>query len=360
MIAAQKHNWIGKPYTETLFITLLPFLCCLLVFTLPQSLLRNDTLPESAWLFLIVFVDVGHVYSTLYRTYADKSLVLKNKNLFFGLPILLFMCSVLLHSLNPMLFWRALAYLAVYHFIRQQYGFMRIYSRKNTYSRFKQLIDSISIYAVTLLPIVYWHFSDDRRFHWFVSGDFILGNQPSILIITKYFFWAILAIYTFTELKVTSTTQQINFQKNAILYGTALTWYVGIIYFNSDLVFTLLNVICHGIPYVALVWIHGKKKNETTSSGNYLIKLIYGQYSLVFFLIPLFLLAWFEEGLWDSFVWKEHDGLFPLLNLLHTELSTSLLNLIVPLLALPQLFHYVIDGFIWKLKSDKFEWTKIL
>lgn len=137
---------------------------------------------------LIVFVDVGHVYSTLYRTYADKSLVLKNKNLFFGLPILLFMCSVLLHSLNPMLFWRALAYLAVYHFIRQQYGFMRIYSRKNTYSRLKQLIDSISIYAVTLLPIVYWHFSDDRHFHWFVSGDFILGNQPSILIITKYFF----------------------------------------------------------------------------------------------------------------------------------------------------------------------------
>lgn len=360
MITIQKHNWIGKPLIETLFITLLPFLCCLIAFALPKSLLQNDFLPDSVWLFLIVFVDVSHVYSTFYRTYIDKSLILKNKNLFFGLPALLFITSVLLYSIDAILFWRALAYLAVFHFIRQQYGFFRLYCRKNVYSYFKRSVDNFSIYAVTIIPILYWHFSADRHFHWFIAGDFILGNQPGILLILKLIFWVCLGLYTFTELKMLQVDGSLNFQKNAIFYGTALSWYLAIIHYNSDFVFTLINVLCHGIPYIALVWIHGRKKNKESSNHNSLFKLVYGKYSLLFFLSPLLLLAWLEEGLWDSLVWKEHGNLFPLFNLLHTDLSKSFFNILVPALALPQLFHYVIDGFIWKLKQDNFGWTKFL
>jgi hypothetical protein len=33
-------------------------------------------------------------------------------------------------------------------------------------------------------------------------------------------------------------------------------------------------------------------------------------------------------------------------------LSDTALGIIVPLLALPQITHYIIDGFIWKIKRE--------
>jgi hypothetical protein len=360
MIKIERHNWIGKPGIELPLIILLPFICCATIFCMPSTLIQNNELPEVAWLFLIVFVDVGHVYSTLYRTYIDKQLVLHNKKLFFGLPFLLLVFSVILHSLNSIWFWRTLAYIAVYHFIRQQYGFLRIYSRKDSTHNFKKRIDSFTIYAVTLLPLMYWHFSGERNFNWFIDGDFLAINQPELLRVSKILFWLTLFFYSLTELHSILKRKSFNFQKNAIIYGTALAWYTGIVYFNSDFVFTLLNIICHGIPYLALIWIHGKKKSSENIPTHKLLKLLYGKFSLILFISPLLFLAWVEEGFWSAFVWKEHEKVFPLFDMLHVDPSKAFLNLIVPLLALPQLFHYVIDGFIWKLKNDKFEWTKIL
>jgi hypothetical protein len=360
MIRLQKHNWIGKPAIELAAIIMLPFMCCIFIFCLPASFLQNDLLPEYFWLFLVVFIDVGHVYSTLYRTYIDRSLVLSNKGLFFGLPLFLLVISILLHSTDPLWFWRILAYLAVYHFIRQQYGFLKIYSRKNTYSKSKQNVDTITIYAVTILPVIYWHFAGNRNFNWFIKGDFISFIQPELLLATQISFWLILLFYTLTEVGVILKNDSFNFQKNAILYGTGVAWYAGIIHYNSDIVFTLLNVICHGIPYMALVWIHGKKKHTAEGQPKFIFKLIYGQFSLFFFIVPLLLFAWLEEGLWDTFVWKEHTTVFPVFNFMQMSVSKSVLNILVPVLALPQLFHYVIDGFIWKLRNDKFQWTKIL
>ncbi len=360
MIKKLQHNWIGKPVMETIGILGIPFLCSLSLFFIPASVLQTEEIPEFMWLFLVVFIDVGHVYSTMYRTYVDKELVTKNKNLFFGLPLLLLVLSILLHSISGLLFWRLLAYMAVYHFIRQQYGFLKIYSRKNNYSKLKQRTDAFTIYAVTILPVLYWHFSNNRNFTWFIKGDFYLMNfDPLISQIIVFVFWLVIALYAISEIKETLSSGKLNVQKNSVVIGTALSWYIGIIYFNSDLVFTFLNVVCHGIPYMALVWIHGKKSNATKEKTGFL-KIIYGRFSLVLFLIPLLLFAYIEEGFWDTFVWNEHGAVFFSFKNSSVSLSKTFLNIVVPLLSLPQLFHYVIDGFIWKIRNDKFEWTKIL
>ena len=46
-----------------------------------------------------------------------------------------------------------------------------------------------------------------------------------------------------------------NIPKNMLIIGTFMSWYFGIVYYNNDLIFTLLNVISHGIPYMALIYI---------------------------------------------------------------------------------------------------------
>ncbi|MES2512754.1 MAG: hypothetical protein V4580_01365 [Bacteroidota bacterium] len=360
MIQLQPHNWIGHSKVEAIGILSIPFMCTVILFFLPSSFLRSDNIPEFLWLFLVVFVDVGHVYSTLYRTYADKAIVNKHRHLFFGLPLILLILSVMLHSVSHLLFWRCLAYFAVYHFIRQQYGFLKIYSRKSDYSKTKRIIDTLTIYSATALPVLYWHFSPDRNFSWFLKGDFLLASTsiiiPNVII---GLFWFMMAIYSISEFYIIFKTKFFNVQKNSIVLGTALSWYLGIIYFNSDFVFTFLNIICHGIPYMSLVWIHGKKTYATKPAPSFL-KIVYGRFSILLFLLPLLLFAYVEESFWDAFVWNEHSSLLLGFKNFHLALSKNVLNIVVPLLALPQLFHYVIDGFIWKLKQDKFEWTSIL
>jgi hypothetical protein len=221
------------------------------------------------------------------------------------------------------------------------------------------MIDSVTVYAATILPILFWHFSDNRNFTWFLKGDFYIpGTVPLLPQLTVILFWLVMSAYVLSEIDVILKTKEINLQKNGIVTGTALSWYIGIIYFNSDLVFTFLNILCHGIPYMTLVWIHGKKSHNKQHASGFL-KIIYGRFSLLFFLLPLILLAYVEEGFWDLLVWNEHGSIFFRFKDIN-PLSKQILNILVPLLALPQLFHYVIDGFIWKIRNDKFEWTKII
>lgn len=69
------------------------------------------------------------------------------------------------------------------------------------------------------------------------------------------------------------------------------------------------------------------------------------------FLGVLGLLAYAEEGLWDGLVWREHASAFGWFQQLPAVENHVWLTLLVPLLALPQATHYVLDGFIWRRNS---------
>jgi hypothetical protein len=157
--------------------------------------------------------------------------------------------------------------------------------------------------------------------------------------------WLMKEIISWVKMK------QVNIPKFLVVSGTAFSWYGGIIYFNGDLAFTLLNVVSHGIPYMALIWIYGKKNYRSTQSR--FLKLVFSKYGLIIFLGLLFVLAFLEEGLWDITVWRERGQLFGNTMLNVPPMDKTILAFIVPLLALPQITHYILDGFIWRIKKDK-------
>jgi hypothetical protein len=59
-------------------------------------------------------------------------------------------------------------------------------------------------------------------------------------------------------------------------------------------------------------------------------------------------MAFVEELLWDNGVWQERTWLFGSFAALHEADS-----FLVPLLAVPQITHYVLDGFIWKRRQHR-------
>ena len=83
--------------------------------------------PRWGWVAMILLVDVAHVYSTAFRVYFDAGEFRRRPALYVGVPLAGFAIGWALYSESEMLFWRVLAYLAVFHFVRQQYGWMALY-----------------------------------------------------------------------------------------------------------------------------------------------------------------------------------------------------------------------------------------
>lgn len=127
------------------------------------------------------------------------------------------------------------------------------------------------------------------------------------------------------------------------------SWYIGIVLFDNDLVFTVLNVVAHGIPYMALVWIDiHQRKNKIGGFS----KIVLRKNGWIIFLIVIVLLAFTEEGLWDATHWREHRSFFSFFYQIPQQFSFNNLAFLLPLLALPQITHYVLDGFIWRKGFD--------
>lgn len=341
-----KQPWIYSSKADLLFILFPPFAALLAVILFPSVFQQFGSIPLLYWVLLIMFIDVAHVYTTLYQTYFNPQRLKKHYSLYMAIPVICYVAGVILHSIDGMLFWRILAYLAVFHFIRQQYGFMRLYSRNETQPEWFRLIDTISVYTATIYPILFWHFSGDRNFNWFVDGEFFSFQSEGLLKLSTLVYLLIIGTYIIKEAVVIIKNKQLNIPRNLLIAGTFLSWYFGIIYFNGDMAFTTLNVVSHGIPYMALVWFMQKKEQPQYKSP--LLQQLKRSYGIVIFLGIIVLLAYFEEGLWDGFIWKEHQSFFSLFQQLPVITNKETLALIVPLLSLPQSTHYVLDGFIWK------------
>ena len=119
-----------------------------------------------------------------------------------------------------------------------------------------------------------------------------------------------------------------------------------LLFLISLMAFTMLNVVAHGIPYMALIWL--LKEKEGGEKGNHSVSVARYLRSATIFIVVIVLFSYLEEGLWDGLVWREHTSVFPLFSLLPHLTSKEILSVLVPLLSLPQSTHYVLDGFIWK------------
>jgi len=347
-----KQVWIRSALFDSIWIFCPIILPAIFVICFPAIFDRQSgDLSFFWWVILILLIDVAHVYSTIYRTYFNKTALKKYSRVFKLTPLICWMAGIFLYSLDSILFWRCLAYLAVFHFIRQQYGFLRIYSRKEILPKWAVIVHNFTIYAVTLLPIIIWHAQGQKNFNWFVEGDFMYFTSPLLVSILQLCFFILVIFFIACELYLYKRFKLFNIPRFLLVLGTALSWYTGIVIYNGDLIFTALNVIAHGIPYMALIWVSEKNQAQQNQAG--IIKYFFKTYGVVLFAGLLFVFAWVEEGLWDALIWREHSQLFTWFYFLNPVHHPKLLIFLVPLLALPQVVHYVLDGFIWKVRKNE-------
>ncbi len=306
--------------------------------------------PAWVWLALVLLVDVAHVYSTIFRTYLDGEELQARPVRYIAVPIACYAVGIGLHFVSSGLFWTVVAYAAVFHFIRQQVGWVAVYrARAGQLGRLDRWVDDAAVYAATGYPIVYWHGNLDRaRFVWMKDGDFIdvAGSAARVEPFVLWFFVAALGLFLGRQVLL-AWRGTLHLGKLVVVVTTAAVWYVGIVATNSDFDFTVTNVIVHGVPYLALLWAYARERRKD-APGTVGSRVAVG--GLASFLAVLVALAFAEELAWDHLVWHDRPWLFGESSL---ALGGLALTLIVPVLTVPQLTHYVLDGFIWRRADSR-------
>lgn len=340
--------WIYSKKHDLTFLFLPIFITIFVVFSLGAI----DKLPQSdndwSWLFLIVFIDVAHVWSTIFRTYLHKNAANEFNKYLVLTPLFCFTFFTLVCFYSQKVFWTVMAYLALFHFMRQQVGILNIYLRKysplNRGRRFSTLI----IWLTMLTPVIDWH-TQEKVFSWFVKGDFFFFDMPELARALWIGFFIVLTIYFIYELY--------NFKRdkipaNLLIILNFAIWGGGISLFNNDFAFTLTNVVHHGLPYLYLIWTSSLSIKKYNPSFNFIRSPLNNSVAsrFLFFFVVILTLAVFEEYLWDLFIWHERAGLFGIKEFI--ELNPFLVSIVIGLLSTPQTTHYLLDGIIWK-KNNK-------
>ncbi|MFB1479499.1 hypothetical protein [Corallococcus sp. RDP092CA] len=305
----------------------------------------GDT-PAWAWLLFVVGVDVAHVWSTLFRTYLDGEEVSRRPGLYVGAPLAAYAAGVFAYMVSPGAFWSLFAYVALFHFVRQQYGWVALYDRKARASAFERRLDAAAVYAATLGPVVWWHANLPRAFWWFVENDFIAGLPSWLGTVALGAHAAVLTLWAGFQLLRVARGEGVQAGKVLLVVATWVAWFGGIVLARDDFAFTVMNVVLHGVPYFALLFRYARGRHAEGGSRGMGVLLRAGLPGFLLFLAGLALL---EEGLWDVLVWHDRAVLFgdrgPVL-------EADVLALVVPLLALPQATHYVLDAFVWKAGKE--------
>ncbi|MDY7226730.1 hypothetical protein [Hyalangium rubrum] len=316
-----------------------------LVLAAPWLGAVGDT-PLWAWVLLVVCVDVAHVWSTVFRTYLDGEELRRRPALYILAPLAAYVLGVLAHLVSAGTFWRLFAYVALLHFVRQQYGWVALYARRARVSDFERRLDAAAIYAATLGPVLWWHANLPRAFWWFVENDFLAGLPAWVGTLALVAHGLVLGAWVLFQGARVLRGEGLQVGKVLLVLATWVTWFGGIVLAQDDFTFTVMNIVLHGVPYFALLLRYTRGRFAEGGYGP-LAPLV--RTGLPGFLLFLVALALAEEFLWDRLVWHDRAVLFGASGF---TLAPDLLALVVPLLALPQATHYLLDAFIWKPSRD--------
>ena len=167
------NQWLISARTDLTFMIAPGLLSACLVFGFETQM----SAPWWVYLFGVLLVDVAHVYTTLFRTYFNPIERSRRSRLLFWLPLCVGAVCGVLNAYDSTLFWRILAYVAVFHFMKQQVGFSALYRAKQGlgFHTWDGRVEKWTIMALVLGPVIWWHANLPRAFHWFMPGDFVSG-----------------------------------------------------------------------------------------------------------------------------------------------------------------------------------------
>eukprot|EP01065_Artemidia_motanka_P021669 TRINITY_DN25907_c0_g1_i1.p1 TRINITY_DN25907_c0_g1~~TRINITY_DN25907_c0_g1_i1.p1 ORF type:complete len:372 (+),score=119.57 TRINITY_DN25907_c0_g1_i1:78-1193(+) len=329
----------------------LPILAGAVLAPLFWRYVPSDELPLWGYCIVVVFCDVGHVWTTIFRCYLD-SIENRRRWVLYNLgPPLVFAATFVLHYfVSEAVCWTVIGYLAIFHFVRQQWGFLCLY-RARAKDVEDARVDRVVHWAGVAGPVLLWHSDPSRGFDWFMREDSLPlrlphSAQPFILA-----GWAaVLCGYCVRQLQLLRQGK-CNAGKSLTMSYCWFTWAMGVLFPHKLIAVFFLNMFHAAPSYMITYYVCRNRWRDEKAPGlgerfiQWAVDPAPGRW--VWYLMFFVVIASVEEVLWEALVWRDY---FP--EAFNFDLNPLGRSFCTALLVLPQTAHYFLDAFIWKLDSN--------
>ena len=319
------------------------------------------------WWFWIVSVDGPHVFGTISRTYLDsqewkiRSRLLLGSLLWFLLGPLCLGIGLMTQSTLSFFAFLTFAQLwAYWHVVRQHYGFMVLYQKKNGEPAGKEnQFDYWIFYILMIAPFVSFILRHPQARPQLGLGDsmspfeIMLNNSITLFVILT------IVVFFAKELLRIANGKKINLPKNIFLFACIplhlMIFLHPYISTKVDIrLFAVFVTFYHNIQYHGIIWFYNRNRykddKDRTKFG--LASLVSNNFLRYYFVGILFTLAyrysdWFFVGLQVPFA----SGPNPVSEFALGHLFT-VSDLAIGFWWGFAFNHYYLDQKIWKVSKD--------
>jgi hypothetical protein len=342
----------------------------------------------TVWFIWVVFIDTPHFYSTYLRTYFDKEEFQARKKLLIGSLGWLFVgpaivgLSYILFSLEvgaykaPFIFFLIFFNLwAYWHVVRQHYGILALYKRKNNdVDERDTRIDKVLLYGGLIAPFITFAIRHPEARELFGLSAVFPAYPEASVFSSAYFsqlHWehviVILSVTFMIGISVTFLARQFQRWRNGeVLNVPKILFFIALIplyaYINYSpavttaplIAFAAFVTIYHDVQYHAIVWFYSQNRYHKpgVDKKKYGLAVKLSQNFAIYALAGIAMAALLRVT--GSFL-DITPGFDPLVNtsqmVIFGDLPISAL-LLSFVIGIP-LHHYFVDQFIWRPSKDQ-------
>jgi hypothetical protein len=210
-----------------------------------------------AWAILI---DAPHVFGTFSRTYFDRAERRARKRLLLGSLVFFLVGPLMVLAGLGLVFFFIAALWAYYHLVKQHYGFMVLYKKKNDdLARIDNALDRTFLLLAFTYPFVAFVESDPEAMKRvpaaLQSGVSILATSLLIATILAAAAWLLRQVQRALQ------SQPLNLPKYLLLAAAIpMHWIVLLTPMaHKPIAIVAILTIYHNLQYHRLIWFHNKK-----------------------------------------------------------------------------------------------------
>jgi uncharacterized membrane protein len=306
-----------------------------------------------------ILIDAPHVFGTFSRTYFDRSERHNRSRLLWG-SLLFFLIGPAFVLLGAgFLFFFVVALWAYYHLVKQHYGFMVLYKKKNNdLAPVDNTLDRLLLLFAFNYPFVAFIASDPEAMAR-VPAPLDRGvNGTAILLLAGTIILTV--IWLGRQVQRALTGEPLNLPKYLLLAAAIpLHWIVLLTPMpHKPIAIVAILTIYHNLQYHRLIWFHNQKyrASETAAGDSSSLPSAARQQYGAAELISRRLLYYVAFGIVFGLIYQGPRQLLGYLSLksgngLATEQS-FLIQLGVSFLWGYALIHYYLDSKIWRVRRD--------
>jgi len=297
-----------------------------------------------------IFIDAPHVFGTFSRTYFDRTERQSRGRLLWG--------SLLFFAVGPLmvfvgagfLFFFVAALWAYYHLVKQHYGFMVLYKKKNNdLARIDNALDRLLLLFAFNYPFVAFIAQDPEAMARVPAA--LRGGVNSVALLLLVGTIALTVIWLARQIQRAVVGEPLNVPKYLLLAAAIpMHWIVLLTPMpHKPIAIVAILTIYHNFQYHRLIWFHNKKYKAADSQSS---RTKYGAAEL----ISRKLMFYIGFGILFGLIYQGPRQFLGYLSYKNGAASLADISfatqLAISFLWGYAFIHYYLDSKIWRVRRD--------